>query len=810
MLFLSQPRYASASQDPSQYGANQIQILEGLEAVRKRPGMYIGDTSVNGLHHLVYELVDNCIDEYLAGHGDTIDITLHVDGSVTVADNARGIPVDVHSEGRSALEVVMTVLHAGGKFDNSVYKVAGGLHGVGASVVNALASYCRVEVRKNGKVYAQEYRCGVPQGPIQVIGTTDQTGTKTTFKPDGTIFETTDVSFDHLQGRLRELSFLNKGINIKLLDEVTDKAAAFKAEGGLLSFVEFLNRSKTAIHAKPLYVQTEKDNCSVEVAMQWNDGYSESVFAYANNINTTEGGTHLTGFRSALTRVVNTLAIDDKGVQSLKEGLSAEDIREGLTAVLSVKIPDPQFEGQTKSKLGNSRVRTVVESILNEKLTEYFHENPDVAKRIVSKIVDAARARIAARKARELTRRKGALDFSGLPGKIADCQERDPALCEIFIVEGDSAGGSAKQGRDRKLQAVLPLKGKILNVEKASADKMVANQEIRMLVQALGTGIGHIEFDISKIRYHKIVIMTDADVDGAHIRTLLLTFFYRQMREIIERGYLYIAQPPLYKYKKGKTEKYIKDETELEVFLLENSLSEAQIVDSSGVQIDKTIVRNMLTCVERYNRIFGIMSRRRTAPVVDFFVSYKALTPACFFDRAKLAQVITDLSDFVSKIGHIQTNIEFDNEHNRYLALVALQIAGKPVRFRLDAEFTESNEFSELRRLHEQLEEGQSLPLKYVAEKKTKELANWVALQQFLLVEGRHGAYIQRYKGLGEMNAEQLWETTMNPNFRQFLRVDIEDAIAADDLFSMLMGDEVPPRKEFIETNALNVRNLDF
>jgi len=810
MFFLSQPRYASASQDSSQYGANQIQILEGLEAVRKRPGMYIGDTSVNGLHHLVYELVDNCIDEYLAGHGNTIEINLHVDGSVTVADNARGIPVDVHSEGRSALEVVMTVLHAGGKFDNSVYKVAGGLHGVGASVVNALSSYCRVEVRKNGKVYVQEYRCGVPQGPIQVIGTTDQTGTRTTFKPDGTIFETTDMSFDHLQGRLRELSFLNKGINIKLMDEVTDKTAEFKAEGGLLSFVEFLNRSKTPIHAKPLYVHTEKDNCSVEVAMQWNDGYSESVFAYANNINTVEGGTHLTGFRSALTRVVNTLAIDDKGVQSLKEGLSAEDIREGLTAVLSVKIPDPQFEGQTKSKLGNSRVRTVVESILNEKLTEYFHENPDVAKRIVSKIVDAARARIAARKARELTRRKGALDFSGLPGKIADCQERDPALCEIFIVEGDSAGGSAKQGRDRKLQAVLPLKGKILNVEKASADKMVANQEIRMLVQALGTGIGHIDFDISKIRYHKIVIMTDADVDGAHIRTLLLTFFYRQMREIIERGYLYIAQPPLYKYKKGKTEKYIKDETELEVFLLENSLSEAQIVDSSGEQIEKTIVRNMLTCVERYNRIFGIMSRRRTAPVVDFFVNYKALTPACFFDRAKLAQVITDLTDFVSKIGHIQTNIEFDNEHNRYFALVALQIAGKPVRFRLDTEFTESNEFSELRRLHAQLEEGQSLPLKYVAEKKTKELVNWVALQQFLLVEGRHGAYIQRYKGLGEMNAEQLWDTTMNPNFRQLLRVDIEDAIAADDLFSMLMGDEVPPRKEFIETNALNVRNLDF
>ncbi|MEN9808927.1 MAG: gyrase subunit [Pseudomonadota bacterium] len=810
MFFLSQPKYATQSTDGGQYGAGQIQILEGLEAVRKRPGMYIGDTSVNGLHHLVYELVDNCIDEYLAGHGNTIEITLHVDGSVTVSDNARGIPVDVHSEGRTALEVVMTVLHAGGKFDNSVYKVSGGLHGVGASVVNALSSYCRVEVRKHGKVHVQEYRCGIPQGPVQVIGTTDQTGTRTTFKPDATIFETTEMSFDHLQGRLRELSFLNKGICIKLMDEVTDKTAEFKADGGLLSFVEFLNRSKTAIHPKPLYVMTEKDNCAVEVALQWNDGYSESVFSYTNNINTVEGGTHLTGFRSALTRVVNSLATDDKGAQSLKEGLSADDIREGLTAVLSVKIPDPQFEGQTKSKLGNSRVRTVVESILNEKLTEYFHENPDVAKKIVTKIVDAARARIAARKARELTRRKGALDFSGLPGKIADCQEKDPALCELFIVEGDSAGGSAKQGRDRKVQAVLPLKGKILNVEKASADKMVANQEIRILVQALGTGIGRNDFDVAKLRYHKIVIMTDADVDGAHIRTLLLTFFYRQMREIIERGYLYIAQPPLYKYKKSKTEKYIKDESDLEAFLLENSLSEAQIIDSSGAQIDKGHVRNMLTCVERYNRIFNILSRRRTPTMVEFFATYKGLSAATFFDKQKLTQVVTDITDHVSAVGHIQSSVEFDNEHNRYFAIVHVQIAGKPVRFRLDTEFVESNEFSELRRLHDQLEEGQALPLKYVAEKKSRDLKNWISLQQFLLQEGRHGAYIQRYKGLGEMNSEQLWETTMNPDSRQLLRVEIEDAIAADDLFSMLMGDEVPPRKEFIETNALNVRNLDF
>lgn len=796
---------------PTEYGAGQIQILEGLEAVRKRPGMYIGDTAANGLHHLVYELVDNSIDEYLAGHGNTIEITLHLDGSVTVSDNARGIPVDMHSEGRTALEVVMTVLHAGGKFDNNVYKVSGGLHGVGASVVNALSSYCRVEVRKNGKVYLQEYRAGTPQGPVSEIGTTELSGTRTTFRPDATIFETTQMSFDHLSGRLRELSFLNRGVCIRLIDEVNDKNTEFKYDGGLLSFVEFLNRSKTVIHQKPLYVLTDRDNCSVEVALQWNDGYSESVFSYANNINTVEGGTHLTGFRAALTRTVNQIAADDKGVLSLKEGLSPEDIREGLTAVLHIKISDPQFEGQTKSKLGNSRVRTVVESILNDKFTEFFHENPDVAKRVVGKMVDAARARIAARKARELTRRKGAMDFSGLPGKIADCQEKDPALCELFIVEGDSAGGSAKQGRDRKVQAVLPLKGKILNVEKASADKMLSSQEIRILVQALGTGIGRLDFDVSKLRYHKIVIMTDADVDGAHIRTLLLTFFYRQMKEIIERGFLYIAQPPLYKYKKGKQEKYIKDEGELEKFLLESALSDARIEDKDGVLIDQAVVRNMITCVERYNRIFNIVARRRSPLAVRFFVAHPTLSSAIFFDKQKLADVVAELTAEVSAVGHIQTVVEFDNEHNRYFALINLQIAGKPMRFRFDSEFVESNEFQELKKLHEQLETASNFPLRYVLEKKpTRTLKNWIETQSFLLAEGRSGAYIQRYKGLGEMNSEQLWETTMSQESRQLLRVEIEDAIAADDLFSMLMGDDVPPRKSFIETNALNVRNLDF
>jgi DNA gyrase subunit B len=801
---------AESAADTTAYGASQIQILEGLEAVRKRPGMYIGDTSFNGLHHLVYELVDNSIDEYLAGHGNQIEVILHLDGSVTVSDNARGIPTETHSEGRSALEVVMTVLHAGGKFNNSVYKVSGGLHGVGASVVNALSSLCRVEVRQKGQVFMQEFRQGIPQGKLQVIGTTEATGTRTTFKPDDTIFEVSQYNFDTLSGRLRELSFLNKGVCIRLVDEINDKTVEFKYEGGLLSFVEFLNRSKTAIHAKPMYLTMERDNCAVELALQWNDGYSESSYSYVNNINTAEGGTHVTGFRSALTRVVNQIAANDKNALSLKEALSSDDIREGLTSVIHVKIPDPQFEGQTKSKLGNTRVRTVVESVLNDKLTDFFHENPDIAKKIVGKIVDAARARIAARKARELTRRKTALDFSGLPGKIADCQEKDPALCEIFIVEGDSAGGSAKQGRDRKIQAVLPLKGKILNVEKASADKMLSSQEIRILVQALGTGI-RADFDISKLRYHKIILMTDADVDGAHIRTLLLTFFYRQMREIIERGYLYIAQPPLYKYKKGKSERYLKDDTGLEDYLLEITLTDARVEDAKGEVISNSYVRNMLALVERHNRIMSVMARRRSEVIMRHLASATEFQPGLFFDREKLQEYIDRMASDVAAIGRFSANIDFDTEHNRYFAQVIFNIGGKPMRFKLDTEFAESGEFQELRKIRGQLEQTYTLPLQYIVEKKQpKSLAGWVELNHQLLSDGRSGAYIQRYKGLGEMNAEQLWETTMNSNTRQLLKVEIEDAIAADDLFSMLMGDDVPPRKEFIEKNALNVRYLDF
>jgi DNA gyrase subunit B len=801
------------------YGAGQIQILEGLEAVRKRPGMYIGDTATAGLHHLVYELVDNSIDEFLAGHGNTIDIHLHLDGSVTVADNARGIPTEVHSEGRTALEVVMTVLHAGGKFNNSVYKVSGGLHGVGASVVNALSSDCRVEVRQKGKVYEQTYKQGIPTGPVRVVGESSTTGTRTTFKPDATIFETVEYSFDVLAGRLRELSFLNKGVGIRIVDEINDRQAEFRYDGGLRSFVEFLNRNKNPIHDRIVHVHESRDDVEVEVALQWNDGYTESVFSYANNINTIEGGTHLTALRSSLTRVINQLAQNEKAVQQLKEGLASEDIREGLTAVLHVKLSEPQFEGQTKSKLGNSKVRTAVEGLLNERLGEFFHENPDVAKKVVGKMVDAARARIAARKARELTRRKGALDMSGLPGKIADCQEKDPALCELFIVEGDSAGGSAKQGRDRKTQAVLPLRGKILNVEKASADRMLANQEIRNLVQALGTSIGRVDFDISKIRYHKIIVMTDADVDGAHIRTLLLTFFYRQMPEVIQRGYLYIAQPPLYKFKKNKVERYLKDDSELEAFLLENALSDLAVVDAKGATIEPHVVKNMCRCVERFDRVHGALGRRRGGHFIDEVLGVSKDNPIgveLFSQEASLKAFLDGLSATFKKRGFLDHTILFDAEYNAFYAQIVARVDGQTFRFRFDRDFVNAGDFKELRDLHRQLTEGFSFPLTLSmasatgTQKEPKTVDGWIDLHKQLNRLGKQGASIQRYKGLGEMNAEQLWETTMNIETRKLLRVEIEDAIEADDLFSMLMGDDVPPRKEFIETNALQVRHLDF
>ncbi len=795
------------------YGSSTITVLEGLEAVRKRPGMYIGSTSQTGLHHLIFELVDNSIDEYLAGHGNQVGITIHLDGSVTVSDNARGIPVDKHAAGKSALEVVMTVLHAGGKFNNDVYKTSGGLHGVGASVVNALSSTCRVEVRKNGGVYEQSYKCGIPQHDVRRTGDTTTSGTKTTFKPDTTIFtDTTEFSFDYLSGRLRELAFLNKGISILLIDEIHDKSENFKFDGGLVSFVEYLNRSKTTIHQPPIYISIEKDDVSVEVSLQWNDSYSENVYSYANNINTLEGGTHLTGLRSALTRVIHGLASENKQAEKLKEGLSPEDIREGLTGVLHVKLGDPQFEGQTKNKLANSKIRSIVEGIVHEKLAEFFHEFPDVSKKIVAKIVDAARARIAARKAKELTRRKGALDLGGLPGKIADCQDRDPANCEIFIVEGDSAGGSAKQGRDRKIQAVLPLFGKILNVEKATTDKMLSNQSVRLLVQALGTGLGRHEgdVDIAKLRYHKVIIMTDADVDGAHIRTLLLTFFYRQMKELVERGHLYIAQPPLFKYKKNKTECYLKDESELDSFLIENGLQNAQILDANNAAIEITLVKNMFKCVERRNKLISILSRRRSKEVMDYLsVSANDFTKDIFYQKDTFDSVINRFETYLKTLGHANFRTEFDSEHNRYFVSIDFQLRGKTYRFKLDFDFVNSQEFEEIKKLSVQVSSTFALPITYSHDKKTKSFNSWTDLREYIHAEGRTGAYIQRYKGLGEMNADQLWDTTMHPDTRKLLQVSIEDAMAADDIFSMLMGGDVLPRREFIESNALNVRNLD-
>jgi len=809
-MIRQRPYYFSQDADESKvdYGADQITVLEGLEAVRKRPGMYIGNTGTTGLHHLIYELVDNSIDEYLAGQGDTIDIRLHLDGSVTVKDNARGIPTDKHPSGKSALEVVMTVLHAGGKFNNSVYKTSGGLHGVGASVVNALSSYCKVEVRQNGSVAVQEYAKGIPLADVKFIGSSDQTGTTTHFKPDESIFESVQFSFDYLSSRLRELAFLNKGVCIKLTDEASDKEQEFKYEGGLLSFVEFLNRSKSPLH-NPFYIELDKDDMSLEVALQWNDSFNENIFSYANNINTQEGGTHLTGFRSALTRAVNGIASSDKTVLSLKEGLSSDDIREGLTAVIHVKLSEPQFEGQTKSKLGNSKVRTFVESNFYEKLNEFFHENPDIARKVISKMVSAARARIAARKARELTRRKSALDLGGLPGKIADCQERDPALCELFLVEGDSAGGTAKQGRDRKIQAVLPLRGKILNVEKATTDKMFSNQEIRLLVQALGTGIGRSDFDISKIRYHKVVIMTDADVDGAHIRTLLLTFFYRQMRELIERGYLYIANPPLYKYKKGKTEQYLENDEDLEHFLLDGALLGGEILDGKKNKVEMQSIRNMMSCVERLSKTLNILSKRRSKEFLEYLSNNKDFSQEVFYKKESLNALLEAFREKIGPYMAYKYDIDFEPEHNSYFAQIEIQTSGKTYKFRIDDEFYQSPEFSEVLKTVKMLRDSFHFPLVFKNEKKERSFDSWFELREFLFKEGRSGAHIQRYKGLGEMNSEQLWETTMHPEVRQFLKVSIEDAVEADDTFCMLMGDEVPPRKDFIEKNALYVKNLD-
>jgi DNA gyrase subunit B len=802
--------------EQSDYSADNIKVLEGLEAVRKRPGMYIGDTSERGLHHLVYEVVDNSIDEALVGHCDKIEVTIHIDNSVTVIDNGRGIPVDIHStEKVSAAEVVLTKLHAGGKFDKASYKVSGGLHGVGISVVNALSEDLEVEIKRDGKVYQQSYKRGVPQAPLKEVGKSKERGTRVTFKPDSKIFETLDFSFDILSQRLRELAFLNRGVKITIDDERSQKKHEFFYQGGLLSFVEHLNRARTAIHPKVVHFEGEKDGVEVEIAMQWNDGYSESVFSFANNINTIEGGTHLIGFKSALTRTINSYAIDSGQLKKDEANLQGEDVREGLTAVISVKVPEPQFEGQTKTKLGNSEVKGIVETLVNEKFASYLGEHPSDAKKIVAKGVEAARVREATRKAKDLARRKGALDSGSLPGKLADCQERDPALSEIYIVEGDSAGGSAKQGRDRRNQAILPLKGKILNVEKARFDKILSSQEIRLLITALGAGVKE-DYDAAKLRYHSIIIMTDADVDGSHIRTLLLTFFYRQMPDLVEKGYLFIAQPPLFKVKRGKQERYLKDEATLEDYLIELGTENIRVrATRDGNGLAGQPLQNFVKKVARWEKLMALIVRKRkNRTLIEGLLLEADFSEETLKDEKALKSLQERLASYVNLMAPEQAPLscalEEDAEHNCFKLICSLKGNGTGVQTVIDREFLTTPEYKEIKKLFTDLS-GIGLPPYAVENGDHKaQLRSLTEVLDYIMEGGKKGQYIQRYKGLGEMNPEQLWETTMNPETRVLLQVRIEDAVEANDIFSTLMGDEVEPRRKFIEEHALTVKNLDI
>jgi DNA gyrase subunit B len=778
--------------------------------------MYIGDTSERGLHHLVYEVVDNSIDEALAGHCDKIDVTIHIDNSVTVVDNGRGIPVDIHpTEKVSAAEVVLTKLHAGGKFDKASYKVSGGLHGVGISVVNALSETLEVEIKRDGKVYQQSYRRGEPQGSLKEVGISKERGTRVTFRPDTKIFETIEFSFDVLSQRLRELAFLNRGVKITIEDERSQKKHELLYKGGIVSFVEHLNRAKSAIHPKVIYLQGEKEGIDVEIAMQWNDGYAENVFSFANNINTLEGGTHLIGFKSALTRTINSYAIDSGLLKKDDENLQGEDVREGLTAVISVKVPEPQFEGQTKTKLGNSEVKGIVEALLNERLASYLAEHPTDAKKIVMKGVEAARVREATRKAKELARRKGALDSGSLPGKLADCQERDPALSELYLVEGESAGGSAKQGRDRRNQAILPLKGKILNVEKARFDKMLSSQEIRIMITALGTGVKE-DYDPTKLRYHSIVIMTDADVDGSHIRTLLLTFFYRQMPELVEQGHLFIAQPPLYKVKRGKQERYIKDETGLEDYLIEIGTEDIRVrTSSNGHGLAGQPLQAFIKKVLRWEKLMAVAARkRRSRSVLEALLLDQNFSQETLKDETALKKFQTDLESYINLVAPdeapLACSLGQDHEHNSFKLVCATRSNGTGLHTVIDRELLASVEFKELKRLFSELMSPGSPPYSIENGEQKAKLRSFTELANYILEGAKKGQYIQRYKGLGEMNPEQLWETTMNPETRVLLQVRIEDAVEANDIFSTLMGDEVEPRRKFIEEHALTVKNLDI
>ncbi|MDA1093929.1 MAG: DNA topoisomerase (ATP-hydrolyzing) subunit B [Acidobacteria bacterium] len=808
--------------DLANYGADKIKVLEGLEAVRKRPAMYIGSTGTQGLHHLVYEVVDNSIDEALAGFCDAIKVRIHIDNSITVVDNGRGIPVDLHESGRPAAEVVMTVLHAGGKFDNDSYKVSGGLHGVGISVVNALSESVSLEIWRNGRVFQQSYTRGVPDADLSETGITKRCGTKVTFKPDADVFETLVFSFDTLANRLRELAFLNAGVRITLDDDRDGKSHDFKYDGGINSFVQYLNQNRVVVNSEPIYMRGEREGIDAEISLQWNDSYTETLHAFANNINTQEGGTHVSGLKAALTRTLNVYATRHNLAKDLKESIGGDDIREGLTAVISVKIPHPQFEGQTKTKLGNTDVKGIVETIVNDCLGAFLEENPQLAKRIVNKTIDAARARDAARKARDLVRRKGALDNSTLPGKLADCQERDPAKCELYIVEGESAGGSAKQGRDRKFQAILPIKGKILNVEKARFEKMLGSEEIRTMIAALGCGIGRDDFKLEKLRYHRIIIMTDADVDGSHIRTLLLTFFYRQMRELIARGYIHIAQPPLYRVKRGRGETYVKDDRELEAWLFRRA-AETRVLRLPTGDLTGSALEALLHKLVAFQRYRAIVDRRGAAPdIVQRLLDNDAHSKDFFTDPEPLEQLAQALRTSLRSV-----RIAVDQEHNAYQLVVEDRSGGFARRQEVGIEFVETAEYRALLTSY-RATNGLKGPMIVatvpkgdpetpaegaadVPDTKTSEveIRDLDALVEYFLAAGRRGVAINRYKGLGEMNPDQLWETTMNPDNRTLLQVQAEDDIEADLMFTTLMGDQVEPRRKFIEDHALDVQNLD-
>jgi DNA gyrase subunit B len=810
------------------YSADQIKVLEGLDAVRKRPAMYIGSTGVDGLHHLVYEVVDNSVDEHMAGFGETIEVTIHIDGSVTVVDNGRGIPTGMHStQKKSAAEVALTVLHAGGKFEQGAYTVSGGLHGVGISVVNALSEWLELEIWQDGQTFEQRYERGKPTAPLKVTGKTKKRGTMVTFKPDGQIFETLEFSFDVLAQRLRELAFLNKGLAITLKDERKEKEQTFRYKGGIVSFVEHLNEAKTPLH-KTIFVEIEKSDMILEVALQYNDSYAENLFSFANNINTKEGGTHLVGFKAALTRTINNYANANDLLKKETESLTGDDVREGLTAVVSVKLRNPQFEGQTKAKLGNSEVKGIVEAAVNEALGDYFEQNPPIARKIIGKAVDAARAREAARKAKELIRRKSALDGGSLPGKLADCSEKDPAHSELFIVEGDSAGGSAKQGRDRKFQAILPLKGKILNVEKARFDKMLSSDEIRTLIMALGTGIGRKReetegekskddkeaFDITRARYHKIILMTDADVDGSHIRTLLLTFFFRQMQALIESGYIYIAQPPLFKVKKGKTERYLKDENALNEYLSDLAVEDVEVYVESGQAF--VTGRRLLPILKKLIAFESLIARfskkQREGGILRAFVDEPGLDRDLLKNATALKKLVANAKKTLTTAypkATMALDIVEDEEHQSNKVVCRIQTNGMAHQLEITHELVGSADFRELQKLAPSAIGLGRAPYKLKAKDIQKELPGPAELVREILEIGKHGLGLQRYKGLGEMNPTQLWETTMNPETRSLMQVKLEDIAGVDDIFSILMGDEVAPRRDFIQQHALEVRNLD-